>query len=269
MFFLPLVSCLFALGFLWLVVEWVQWGEDLENCFSPSSFLLTASVVLRLVPGHHAGYPPKHGRSTQRGGDVVPVAVRLDHEDADLERAVDLAVLHEVAPGDAVQDLMLVAGQLGRRRRADADAVAPLPDMVMARAAAVVEADGAGRAAVSSGEGLALLDVLAQVQSDDAEGDLLGEGKLLEDLELDGVLGQVVGAVDRDAHLGYVLAEAVVHAVVDDAAFGGAAAVVGVHGVREVPLDVGLARDQGHIVEIIDLIADVTMCVSTNHVQQK
>jgi hypothetical protein len=86
-----------------------------------------------------------------------------------------------------------------------------------------------------------------------AEGDLLGEGKLLEDLELDETLGKVVVLVEGDADGGDKLGETVVDAVVGNGALRGAAAVLGVDGVGEVPFDVGAARDEGDVVEVVDV----------------
>lgn len=39
-------------------------------------------------------------RRLQRRRNKVPVALDLAHEDTDLERAIDLAVLHEISPRD-------------------------------------------------------------------------------------------------------------------------------------------------------------------------
>lgn len=114
---------------------------------------------------------------------------------------------------------------------------------------------------------LALLDVLAQVDPHDAQGDLLrrrrggpssrsgvvfGSVEFLQDLELDGTLGQVGVLVDADAH-GDDARVVVFHAVVGDGRLGGAAAVLRVDGVGEVPFYEGDARDQGDVVEVVDL----------------
>jgi hypothetical protein len=107
-------------------------------------------------------------------------------------------------------------------------------------------------------ERLALLDVLAQVEADVTEGDLLGDSKPLEDLKLDWTLGEVVVLVNGDADGGDELAEVVVDAVVGDGALCGAAAVLGVDGVGEMPFYVGAAGDEGDVVEVMDLSAKAT-----------
>lgn len=59
--------------------------------------------------------------------------------------------------------------------------------------------------------------------------------------------------IDADAYMLDRLGEAVVYAMVDDGAFGGAAAVFGVYGVHEMPFDVGGPRDQWDVVEVVYL----------------
>lgn len=64
---------------------------------------MLASLVLELglVAGHDARNAAEDLGRLQGGRNEVLVALDLAHVDANLERAVDLAVLHEVAPGDA------------------------------------------------------------------------------------------------------------------------------------------------------------------------
>lgn len=78
---------------------------------------------------------------------------------------------------------------------------------------------------------LTLLDVLAQVERQLAQGDALvtrpdpGGGKLLQDFELDQAFRQVVCFVNGDAH-GNDLSVVVLDAMVCDGAFAGAATVL-------------------------------------------
>lgn len=198
----------------------------------------TSRVILGLLWPHEAGDAAKDRGRSQRRGDEVSLAVHLHHEDANLEGAVDLAILHEVAPYDA-----LVCGPrlrcIGRRgrRRANAHAATPLP----------------ARGRNIPRKGLALLHVLAQVQLDVAQCDLLRGAKFLHNLELKRTLGEIVALVNGYAHRRYNLAEIIVDPVVGNGAFGGAAAVLGVYGVGEVPFNEGVARDQRDVVEVVDL----------------
>jgi len=100
-------------------------------------------------------------------------------------------------------------------------------------------------------QSLALLDILAQVELDDAQRDLVSNVELLHDLKLDGTLGKVVLLVDTNAYVLYRLGETVVYSMVDDGAFGGAAAVFGVYGMHEMPFDVRGPRDQWDVIEVV------------------
>jgi len=96
-------------------------------------------------------------------------------------------------------------------------------------------------------KGLALLNVLTEVEADDAESDLLvpraatttGRARVAEflhNLELDGALGQVAGTVDDDAE-GDDFGVAILDPVVGDRTFLSPAPVLAVDGVWEVPFD--------------------------------
>jgi hypothetical protein len=62
----------------------------------------TATVLeFCLLASHDACNAAKHLRSLERRRNVVLVALCLPHVYANLQRAVDLAVLHEISPCDA------------------------------------------------------------------------------------------------------------------------------------------------------------------------
>lgn len=212
-------------------MECQRWGKD------SAKRALTSGLVLGLLWAHEPCDPAKYGRGPQRRGNVVPLAVHLNHEYADFECAVDLAVLHEVPPHDPIVcGLRLQLFIWCRRGRADGQTT-PLPR----------------RRRNVPRKGLALLDIFAQVKFDVPENHFLGADKLLHNLQFDGAFGEVVALVDRDSHRGDDFAEAVVDLVVRDRTLGGAAAVLRVHGMGEVPFDVGAAGHQRNVVEVVYL----------------
>lgn len=231
----------------------------------------------------HACNAAEDGGGVEGRGDIVALAVELDHEDGDFEGRVDLGVGHEVSSDDAVFDVGLwglvdgggfiavvvvviataavvvaafAGGQGGRGRKA-----APLAAVALrgGRGRAIVGRNGGSVSGASrpvprvSYHSLALLDVLAQVEGQLAQGDALLPGpdprgrEFLQDLELDDAFGQVVCLVDGDAH-GEDLGVVVLDAVVCDGALAGAAAVLAMDGVWQVPFDLGEALDQWHVV---------------------
>src|SRR5262249_45145573 len=114
-------------------------------------------------------------------------------------------------------------------------------------------------------EGLAALDIFAQVETDVPEADTLvaaeadtagARVELLQDLKLDGALGEHIVAVDADADVDQ-LGVAVLDAVVGDGALIGAATVLAVDAVRETPFDERHARNERDVVEVVDLAGPV------------
>src|SRR6478735_5776507 len=63
------------------------WNESIQ---------LTPSVVLYCL-AHDASNASKDRSRFQRRSYVTPFAVDLDHEDTDLQRTVDFAILHEIS----------------------------------------------------------------------------------------------------------------------------------------------------------------------------
>lgn len=110
-----------------------------------------------------------------------------------------------------------------------------------------------GRRRVVLEERLALLYILAEVESDDPEGDLLLDGKLLQDLKLYGTFSEMVVPVDGYADVGDGLAVGVVDLVIGDGTLLCATTMLGVDGVSKVPLDEGVPGDQRDVVEVIYL----------------
>lgn len=151
--------------------------------------------------------------------------------------------MHEVPPYDAIRNTDIDVCTLARCARGicrtDTHATRPPPNWSLC-------------AAVPK-KRLALLNVLAQVESDNAEGDFLLVTKLLQNLKLNGTLGEVVVLVDGNADVRDGLAEGVVDHVVDDGLLVCATTMLGVDGVLNVPLDEGVARDERHIVEVMNL----------------
>lgn len=214
---------------------------------------LTACVVpLDLFTSHKASNATKDRGRLQGRGDKIPVAVDLDHEDADLEGTVDFAVLHQMAANDTIFDVQVVedSRETARRRRSRRD-------RGRSRARREVGGDGSGTCTMLSGMTpgrvvalpaqarrnvagtcIALVDILAQVEFDDAKGDSLVAatadatgGELLQHLELDGTLGQDVVLVDADADVTNNDGVIVVNPMVDDGRFRGATAMVSMDGV--------------------------------------
>lgn len=160
----------------------------------------------------HACDAAKDGGGFEGRGDVVTLAVDLDHKDGDFEGGVDFGVSHEITPDDAVFDVHLwrfvdgrgfvvlvtpfTVDQGGSRGEA-----APLSGVALRGRRwsddVRVAARDIGRAWASrpvsrvSHHGLALLDVLAQVEGQLAQGDALVTGsnptgrELLQNLEFD------------------------------------------------------------------------------------
>jgi len=75
-------------------------GVSTSPVYSPECL---TSVVLKfgLLSRHDTSDATEDLRSLQGRRDKILVALRLLHINSDLERAVDLAVLHEVPPRDA------------------------------------------------------------------------------------------------------------------------------------------------------------------------
>lgn len=95
---------------------------------------------------------------------------------------------------------------------------------------------------VGTQQSLTLLNILAQIDADDAESDLLLScaptaaccawiAELLSDFELDGALGEVPAAVDNDAEGDY-LGIAIFDTVVGDGTFLGPSPVLAMYRMR-------------------------------------
>lgn len=161
---------------------------------------LTAGYVFlfRLLAGHEARYAAKHGGCPQRRRDVVPVAVNLDHKDPNLERAVDLTLLHKIPPHNTILRRLLTPMHPRNRRRPHSHPRRTTPQMRPRRSSQT-------RAPLPRRNRVALLHKLTQVKPHDAKRHALvahpatGDRELLEDLELDVALRQGGVAVNGDA----------------------------------------------------------------------
>lgn len=216
-----------------------------------------SGVIVCWLVGDDPRDATKCRSGAERGCDIVPIPIHLDHEDADLESAVDFALLQEVPPDDAIHhaggglDVNALTGPAHGVGRADADTAAPAPR----------DGGRGGWQRLLAEEGLALLDVLVEVEADDTEGGLVVAREGLEDLELNGTVGEVISlAVDGDADVRNGLCVVVVYAVVDNVTtVRVAAALLRVHLVAEMPLDEGLPRGEWDIIEIKDLYMDIEL----------
>lgn len=202
--------------------------------------LLLLLLQFRRLVRDDACYP-REGRGRLEGWCCkVAIAINLYHEDAQFERAVDLAVLQQVATDDALGGLKgatssTSAARAGQRhlslvvRRADIRAVVSGASCSPGGRVAVAQ--------VASRERLALGDVLAQVELDDAEREFVARRKLLDHLKLDRAVCQVVALIDANTNVLYVLAETIVDVMAHNGTFRRAAAVLGVNRVHQVPFD--------------------------------
>ena len=229
----------------WICLEWlansISMSGQNQGCFFWD--ILTSGIILNLcrLVGDNSCNSTKRGGCLQGRGNKVSVSIHLDHQDAHFECAVDLAILHEIAPYDSLGHVLLLA----------------------ARLQVWYAGSGTHSAAVGSpppacqmvpDQSLALLDILAQINSDDAQGGFLGHGKLLDNLKLNGTLGKATVSVYRDSNVLNMFAEAVIDTMVGDGVFRSAAAVLGMHRMGKMPFYEGVARNQGNIVKIVDLL---------------
>lgn len=222
--------------------------------------------------GNEAGDTAEDGRGFEWWGYEVSLAVDLDHKDADLEGGVDLRLLHQVPSDDAVLNVVHGAvffefgGGVGGTRAGvgcftDGEAAHGTAFAVMA---GLFGEEGGGPAhsvvwgcwgSAIAEDGLAFFDVLAEIDADDAECDLLFPDiggtvagvEFLEDFKLDPTLGEVGKLINGYAE-GDDFAVDVLDPVVGNGTFRCPAAVLLVDAVWEMPFDERRARDKWDVV---------------------
>jgi len=102
-------------------------------------------------------------------------------------------------------------------------------------------------------ERLALLDILAEIKSDDSKSNLLLDSKLLKDFKLYRTFCKIVVPIDGYTDVGDGLAVTVVDLVIGNGDLFCATTMLGVYGVSKVPLDERVSRHQRDVVQVIYL----------------